>query len=103
MPDRATYRKEVGLVSRAKPEKMLPRFFLHIGELDTDPEGSELPDLNAARREAMLGAREMLAEWILHGKEDIATRIIITDAHSKVLAVVQIRDLLPRALREELS
>jgi hypothetical protein len=78
----------------------LPRFFLHIGELDTDPEGTELPDLNAARLEAILGAREMLAEWILHAKDDIATRIIITDAQNKVLAVVQMRDLLPRALRE---
>jgi hypothetical protein len=79
---------------------MVPRFFLHIGELDTDPEGTDLPDLNAARREAMLGAREMLAEWILHAKEDIATRIIIADAHSNVLAVVQMSDLLPRALRD---
>jgi hypothetical protein len=78
----------------------LPRFFLHIGELDTDPEGTELPDLNANRLEAILGAREMLAEWILHAKDDIATRIIITDAQNKVLAVVQMRDLLPRALRE---
>jgi hypothetical protein len=80
---------------------VLPRYFLHIDELDTDPDGAELPDIDAARREAMLGAREMLAEWILHGKEDIATRIIITDAQGNVLAVVHMRDLLPRALREK--
>jgi hypothetical protein len=88
------------LSNRFAPEKVLPRYFLHIDELDTDPDGTELPDVDAARREAILAAREMLSEWILRGKEDIATRIIITDAHSKVLAVVQMRDLLPRALRE---
>jgi len=58
---------------------VLPRYFLHIGELDTDPEGTELPDLEAARHEAMLAAREMLAEWILHGTDDIPTRIMVTD------------------------
>jgi hypothetical protein len=42
----------------------------------------------------------MLPEWILHGTEDIATKLIITDPHMQVLAMVQILDVLPRALRE---
>ena len=79
----------------------MPRYFLHIDELDTDPEGTELPDLEAARREAMLAAREMVAEWILHGIEDVPTRIIVTDAEETVLGVVYMRDVLPRALREK--
>ena len=77
----------------------MPRFFLHIDELGTDPEGTELPSLEAARREAMLGAREMLAEWILHEAEDVPTNILITDTDMQLLGVVPILDALPRALR----
>ena len=81
----------------------MPRYFLHVGELDTDPEGTELPDLEAARREAVLAAREMLAEWIMHGTDDIPTRIVITDEAGNVLGIVCVRDVLPRALREPKS
>jgi hypothetical protein len=85
------------------PEKMLPRYFLHVDELDTDPEGTELPDIEAARREAMLAAREMLAEWILHGIEAVPTRIVITDEKGTILGVVYMHDVLPRALRDRLK
>jgi hypothetical protein len=77
----------------------VPRYFLHIDELDTDPEGTELPDLEAARREAFLSAREMLAEWVILGAEDIPTRIVITDDSGTILGVIHMRDALPRALR----
>jgi hypothetical protein len=77
----------------------VPRFFLHIDELDTDPDGTELPELEAARREAMLSAREMLAERILLGAETIPMRILITDEAGNLLAVVHMRDVLPLALR----
>jgi hypothetical protein len=77
----------------------VPRYFLHIGELETDPDGTDLPDLEAARREALLSAREMLAEWITCGVEDIPTRIVISDEAGNVLAVVHMREVLPRALR----
>jgi hypothetical protein len=76
----------------------VPRYFLHIDELGTDPDGTELPDLEAARREAMLSAREMLAEWIIRGAEAIPLRILISDAAGNLLAVVHMRDVLPRAL-----
>jgi len=77
----------------------VPRYFLHIDELGIDPDGTELPDLEAARREAMLSAREMLAEWIIRGAEAIPLRILISDASGNLLAVVHMRDVLPRALR----
>ena len=77
----------------------MPRYFLHVDEPGTDPDGTELPDREAARREAMLSAREMLAEWILHEAEDVPTKIVIADETGNVLAVVHIRDILPRALR----
>jgi hypothetical protein len=77
----------------------VPRYFLHIDELGIDPDGTELPDLEAARREAMLSAREMLAERILLGAETIPMRILITDEAGNLLAVVHMRDVLPLALR----
>ena len=77
----------------------MPRFFLHLDELGTDSEGTELADLDAARREAVLVARELLAEWIFHGIEAAQTKILITDENMKVLDVVRILDVLPRALR----
>jgi len=77
----------------------VPRYFLHIDELGTDPDGANLADLEAARREALLSAREMLAEWIAGGVEDIPTRIVISDEAGNILAVVHMREVLPRALR----
>jgi hypothetical protein len=79
----------------------VPRYFLHIDELDTDPEGTELPNLESARQEAMLSAREMLAEWIVLGAEDIPLKIVIADEAGAVLGTVHMRDVLPRALRGE--
>jgi hypothetical protein len=41
----------------------MPRFFLHIQDGDRrieDPDGSELPDLEAARAEAVSAARDFL-------------------------------------------
>ena len=45
----------------------VPRYFLHIDDLGTDPDGTELPDVDAARREALLSAREILAPAIMAG------------------------------------
>jgi hypothetical protein len=78
----------------------VPRYFLHVDQLDTDPDGTELPDLEAARREAMLSAREMLAEAIILGLEDLPMRIFITDEAGTLLDQVHMRDVLPRALRK---
>jgi hypothetical protein len=78
----------------------VPRYYLHIDEFGTDPEGTELPDLEAARREAILSAREMLAEWIIVAADEIPLKILIADEQGNVLATVHMRDVLPRALWE---
>ena len=78
----------------------VPRYYLHIDGLGTDPEGTELPDLEAARREAILSAREMLAEWIILAADEIPLKIRIADEQGNVLATVHMRDVLPRALWE---
>ena len=45
----------------------MPKYFFHIRdgeELITDDEGADLPDLEAARKEATLTAREIIAESV---------------------------------------
>ncbi len=49
----------------------MPRFFFHARDGDQridDPEGTDLPDLDAARAEAVVGAREIAAERIKRGE-----------------------------------
>ena len=68
----------------------MPRFFFNIrrhSNLDLDPEGSELPDLNAARQEALVSLRQLVAD-LVRGAAAHVEQIEITDADGKVLAVV---------------
>jgi hypothetical protein len=79
----------------------MPRYYLHIDEMDTDPDGTELAGIDAARLEAVLAGRELLAQAIAGGHDDAPMKILIADASGKVLEIIYMRDLLPRALREK--
>ena len=68
----------------------MPRYFLHIDDLGTDPDGTELPDVDAARREALLSAREILAA---------AKRFLITDEEGELLDIVDTKEVLPKVFR----
>jgi hypothetical protein len=61
----------------------VPRYFLPIlvldGSLIADREGFDLPDLDAARREALAGAGEILAHAIRQGGDLKDKAILITD------------------------
>lgn len=73
----------------------MPLFYLHIrdGEaLIADPDGSDLPDLDAARAEALAGAREILAGKLKLGEVLDGQRIEIADAAGEVLATVPFKD-----------
>ena len=75
----------------------MPRFFLHIRDADglfEDPEGSDLPDLDAARSEAEAAAREIAAEALRAGKPADGRRFEIADGAGRVLAIVRFRDVL---------
>jgi hypothetical protein len=74
------------------------RYYLHIPEPDSDPEGTELPDLAAARREALLAAREILAHAIKQARDDVPLHILITDASGQVLDTVHLAEVLPKAI-----
>jgi hypothetical protein len=75
----------------------MPRYFLHIRDEDDfsqDREGQELPDLEAARHEAISAARELIGERLLHGGAIDGRQIEITDETSTVLAVVNSGDVI---------
>lgn len=73
----------------------MPRFFFHIDRQDsiiTDEEGSELPNLHVAQREALVSLRQLVTD-VQRGKSvvDVA-RINVADATGQVLAVVLMED-----------
>ena len=73
----------------------MPRFFFHIDRQDsiiTDEEGSELPNLHVAQREALVSLRQLVTD-AQRGKSvvDVA-RINVADATGQVLAVVLMED-----------
>ena len=60
----------------------MPRWYLHVHDgavAFLDPEGSELPDLAAAREEAIAAAREMLSDGMLTGENRLGWRFEIAD------------------------
>jgi len=61
---------------------------------DVDEEGIELPSLDAARREAIKSAREMVAELILHNQRIDGMRFEITDGTGALLVTVPFKDVI---------
>jgi hypothetical protein len=75
----------------------MPRFFFHVREgadVSRDREGQELPDAEAARREAISTNREMLGERLLHGGSLNHRQIEIADETGHVVEVVRAADVL---------
>jgi hypothetical protein len=69
----------------------MPRFFFNIregAEFSRDLEGQDLPDVEAARREAISSSREMLSERMLHGGSLNHRQIEIADETGHVVDVV---------------
>lgn len=72
-------------------------FYFHVRDGDAlieDPDGSDLPDLEAARAEALLAAREAVAEALRAGRAVDGRRFEIADDAGRVLASVGFRDVL---------
>lgn len=75
----------------------MPHYYLHIRDGDEqieDPEGSDLPNLDAARAEALAGARTILAEKVKAGELINGQRFEITDEAGTVLAVLPLKSAL---------
>lgn len=68
----------------------MPRYYFHLhnGTTARDEEGRELPDLEAARQEAISAARELMGEDLKAGLLRLGHRIEIGDADGSELLVV---------------
>jgi hypothetical protein len=66
----------------------MPRYFFHIDdehELIRDLEGSDLPDLDAVRREATESARQIMSQAVLIGRPANGRKFVITNEEGYVL------------------
>jgi hypothetical protein len=76
----------------------MPKYFfnIHSGtEKAGDPEGQCLSDLDAAREEAIAGARDIAADCVRFGKSlDLDQCIEVVDVDGKTLLTVTFRDAL---------
>lgn len=75
----------------------MSRYFFNVyNDADViDDEGLELPDLAAAKEEAIRGARGMMADHVLAGRPiSLSHRIEVVDAQGKVLASMPFGELI---------
>jgi len=66
-----------------------------------DVEGQELPDLAAARVQAVEGIRSVLSEEARRGEIDLCGSIEIADAHGNILLVLRFSDAVNLRLNEK--
>jgi hypothetical protein len=75
----------------------MPRYFFHIRSDDVfirDPDGSDLPDLDAARAEAVHSARDLLANLLREGQILDGQAFEISDEADNVLERVTFRSVI---------
>ena len=72
----------------------MPRYFFHIRNSDhvDDTEGTELPDLEAAREYALDGARDLVCEDIRKGWLNLDHYVEVADETGVVLLRLTFRD-----------
>lgn len=84
----------------------MPNFYLHLeydGRVVEDPDGSELPDLDAVRAEALAAARDLWAAAITRGEDLSDRRFIIFDEHGTEHLTFAFIDALPEGLRKRFA
>lgn len=84
----------------------MPLFYFHrrSGSVSCDdPDGSDLPDLAAAREEALAAARDLWAEAIVRNEDLSDSRFVIADPQGKLHLIVPFADALPDGLRTRLG
>jgi hypothetical protein len=78
--------------------KHMAKYFFNVrgadGVVIRDREGQELPDLDAARAEAVSSNREMLGERLLHGGALGPRQIEIMDESGRILSTISAQDVL---------
>jgi hypothetical protein len=78
----------------------MPRYFFHLrNQHETiDEEGCDFADEEAARREGLASARELLADAIRLGRNFPPEQIVIADASGHEVATISLKDVLPTYL-----
>ena len=78
----------------------MPRYFFSQrkdGDHSVDLEGAELADLPAAKREAELSLRELLAEAIkINDERMLPDGFVVLDEQGNEVHSINIRDILPK-------
>jgi hypothetical protein len=75
---------------------MLPRYYFHLynDEVLRDETGEEFVSPEAARKAAVRGISELIAEQIAEGRQvDLRHRIEIADGRGEILFVIRFADL----------
>lgn len=80
----------------------MARYFLHLVDGDDvicDPEGSDLPSIAAAREQALLAAREILAEAIKLGAQRAPRFVVAVSEGGNEVAVIDVKAVVPPCLK----
>lgn len=87
------------ILEQAWSNGSMPRYFFHqitkAGPV-RDPDGTVLPDLDHALREAILDARSLMSEAIRQGRDISERSMQITDEEGSVLLLLRFADTLTR-------
>ena len=72
----------------------MPRYFFHVYDdvIAHDEEGVELPNVAAARLNALIGARDIIAEQVKRGYFVLSHWIDIVDMQGEPVMTVTFRD-----------
>ncbi len=72
----------------------MPRYFFHVYDdiIAHDEEGAELPNVAAARLNALVGARELIAEQVKRGYFVLSHWIDVVDEEGITVLTVTFRD-----------
>ena len=72
----------------------MPRYYFHIYDdvIAEDEEGTELPNLAAARLNALQGARSLIADQVKHGYLVLSHWIDVMDEQGEQVLTITFRD-----------
>ena len=82
----------------------MPRYYFHVCNgtgFVQDEEGQELPDLEAARAEAIRNARSIMASDVQRGMLDLSSFIEIEDANSQLVDTLGFDDAVDLTQRHQ--
>jgi hypothetical protein len=81
----------------------MPYYYFHLktdSELSIDEAGAEMASLAEAKYEAVMSAREILADAIRVGKSKVPEAFVIADEAGRTLHVLTFASLLPEPFKK---